>query len=179
MDYGPIAILLFALLSSPLLIGALRRRMRGWRLAAVVLLMAYIVFAAKYFFFPIYFVGDGLRGAGLGLELIPVRPLVEQARHMGAAVFLRNVGGNILAFLPLTFLCAAAYPRFRRFGASAGLAVLCSLGVELTQLVINLLTHVPNRAVDINDVLLNTIGGMLGFACWKLAAAVYRSIKHT
>lgn len=105
MYYGPLAILLFALLSSPLLIGALRRRMRGWRLAAVLLLMAYIMFAAKYFFFPIYFVGDGLRGAGLGLELIPVRPLVEQARHMGAAVFLRNVGGNILAFLPLTFLC--------------------------------------------------------------------------
>lgn len=179
MDYGPLAILLFALLSSPLLIGALRRRMRGWRLAAVVLLMAYIVFAAKYFFFPIYFTGDGLRGSGLGLELIPVQPLIEQAQYMGTAVFLRNVGGNILAFLPLTFLCAAAYPRFRRFGASTGLAVLCSLGVELTQLAINLFTHVPNRAVDINDVLLNTTGGMLGFACWKLASAVSCGIKHT
>lgn len=179
MDYGPLAILLVALLVSPLLIGALRRRMRGWRLAAVLLLMAYIVFAAKYFFFPIYFAGDGLRSAGLGLELIPVQPLIEQARHMGAAVFLWNVGGNILAFLPLAFLCAAAYPRFRRFGASTGLAALCSLGVELTQLAINLFTHVPNRAVDVNDVLLNTIGGMLGFACWRLASAVYRSIKHT
>lgn len=179
MDYGPLAILLFALLSSPLLIGALRRRMRGWRFAAVVLLMAYILFAAKYFFFPIYFAGDGLRGAGLGLELLPVQPLVEQARHMGASVFLWNVGGNILAFVPLTFLCAAAYPRFRRFGASTELAVLCSLGVELTQLAINLLTHMQNRAVDVNDVLLNTIGGMLGFACWRLASAAYRSIKHT
>ena len=179
MDYGPFVILLLALLTLPLLLGARKRNIRGKRLAAAVLLMAYIVFAAKYFFFPIYFAGDGLHGTGLGLELIPVQPLVEQARHMGTAVFLRNVGGNILAFLPLTFLCAAAYPRFRRFGASAGLAALCSLGVELTQLLINLLTHVQNRAVDINDMLLNTIGGMLGFACWRLASAAYRSIKHT
>lgn len=172
IHYGPLEMLLVALLASPLVIQALRKRMRGVRLAAVVLFWAYIVFAAKYFFFPILLDRERFPNSGLGLELTPVLPLVEQARNMG--VFLRQLVGNILSFVPVTFLCAAAYPRFRRLGASTLLALGCSVGIELIQFGLNLVTQIQGRAVSINDVLLNTLGGILGFACWRVAALLLR-----
>lgn len=176
--YAQLEILLVAFMASPLVICALRKRVRGLRLAASVLLMIYVVFSAKYFFFPIWFDQGALSNSGLGLELIPILPLVEQARHMEMGIFLYQLFGNILSFAPVTFLCAAAYPRFRRFGPSLLLALDCSLGIELIQLLINLVTQIQNRTVDVNDVLLNLIGGILGFACWKAAELLlHRVVK--
>lgn len=176
IHYAPLEMLMAALLASPLVIQALRKRGRGLRLAAVVLLWAYIVFAAKFFFFPIPFDRGQFpqSSLGVGLELTPVLPLVRQVQTVGTRIFLRQLVGNILAFVPVTFLCAAAYPRFRRLGASTLLALGCSLGIELIQLAINLVTQIQGRAVDINDVLLNTLGGVLGFVCWKTAALLLR-----
>lgn len=174
IHYGPLEILLVALLASPLVIQALRKRMRGVRLAAVVLFWAYIVFAAKYFFFPILLDRERFPNSGLGLELTPVFPLVRQAQTVGTQIFLRQLVGNILSFVPVTFLCAAAYPRFRRLGASTLLALGCSVGIELIQFGLNLVTQIQGRAVSINDVLLNTLGGILGFACWRVAALLLR-----
>lgn len=165
--YAPLEMLMVALLASPLLIQALRKRVRGLQLAAVVLLWAYILFAAKYFFFPILLERGMLSNSGPGLELVPILPLVEQARNVGMGIFLHQLFGNILSFVPVTFLCAAAYPRFRRFGTSALLALGCSVGIELIQLLTNLVTQIQGRAVSINDVLLNVLGGILGFTCWK------------
>lgn len=172
--YGLLEMLLVALLASPLVIQALRKRMRGVRLAAVVLLWVYIVFAAKYFFFPILLDRERFPNSGLGLELTPVLPLVRQAQTVGTQIFLRQLVGNILSFVPVTFLCAAAYPRFRRLGASTLLALGCSVGIELIQFGLNLVTQIQGRAVSINDVLLNTLGGILGFACWRVAALLLR-----
>lgn len=169
IHYAPPEMLMVALLASPLVIQALRKRVRCLRLVAVVLLWMYVVFAAKYFFFPILF-DRGEISPGLGLELTPVLPLIRQAQTVGTQIFLRQLVGNILAFVPVSFLCAAAYPRFRRLGASTLLALGCSLGIELIQLLTNLMTQIQGRAVSINDVLLNTLGGILGFACWKVAA---------
>lgn len=174
IHYAPLEMLMVALLASPLVIQALRKRVRGLRLAAVVLLWAYIVFAAKYFFFPIPFDRGQFPQSNPGLELTPVLPLVRQAQTVGTRIFLRQLVGNILSFVPVTFLCAAAYPRLRRLGASTLLGLGCSLGIELIQLAINLVTQIQGRAVDVNDVLLNTLGGVLGFVCWKAAALLLR-----
>lgn len=176
--YAPLEIILVILLASPLLVHALRKHVRGLQLMATVLLMIYIVFAAKYFFFPILLDRERFPNSGLGLELTPVLPLVRQAQTVGTQIFLRQLVGNILSFVPVTFLCAAAYPRFRRLGASTLLALGCSVGIELIQFGLNLVTQIQGRAVSINDVLLNTLGGILGFACWRVAEfLLHRVVK--
>lgn len=163
-------VLLVVCLASPIVICALKKRVRGWALAARVLLFFYVLYAARWFFFPILLDSNG--SSGLGLELMPLLPLLELTRSAGVETALRQIGGNVLAFMPLTFLCAAAEPRFRSLCAGALLAAGCSVGVELLQLGINLTTGVANRAVSVNDVLLNLAGGLLGLACWRLANAL-------
>ncbi|HCA29352.1 MAG TPA: hypothetical protein DEP23_07215, partial [Ruminococcaceae bacterium] len=49
------------------------------------------------------------------------------------------------------------------------LVLLCvSISIELLQLSIDVLTGIPNRVVDINDCILNIIGGTIGFLTYIL-----------
>ena len=50
-----------------------------------------------------------------------------------------------------------------------------SLGVELIQLCIHLLTGIPNRVADVNDLLLNTLGGMIGYLVYRLWRRLFAS----
>lgn len=69
-----------------------------------------------------------------------------------------NFVGNVIAFMPLGFLLPLLFPK------KAGslfrvilLSLMLSLGVELTQLVMDVGTF------DVDDLLLNTAGGMIGY----------------
>ncbi|MGG4441857.1 VanZ family protein [Brevibacillus fortis] len=69
-----------------------------------------------------------------------------------------NFVGNVIAFMPLGFLLPLLFPKkagslFRVIT----LSLMLSLGVELTQLVMNVGTF------DVDDLLLNTAGGMIGY----------------
>ena len=45
--------------------------------------------------------------------------------------------------------------------------LLISMAIELMQLGINLATQLPNRQVMVDDLILNTIGFVAGYATWK------------
>lgn len=72
-------------------------------------------------------------------------------------MFWMNIAGNILAFMPFGFLI----PRLREKRINLFLAGLFSLElsftVELLQLIFKL------GCFDVDDLLLNTIGGILGY----------------
>ncbi len=164
--YAPLEALIVMLLTLPILIKAIQRRKRGTQLIAAIVFMAYITIAAKYFFFPIMFDTASFQASGINLELVPILPLVEQAKNMGTVFFCKQVCGNVLAFVPITFLGAMNYKTLRTLKDCTIFAVTISCGIELIQLIINLVTTIPNRAVSINDVVLNSLGGMLGYLCW-------------
>ncbi|MBH0332951.1 antibiotic resistance protein VanZ [Brevibacillus brevis] len=69
-----------------------------------------------------------------------------------------NFVGNVIAFMPFGFLLPLLFPKkagslFRVIQ----LSLMLSLGVELTQLVMNVGTF------DVDDLLLNTAGGIIGY----------------
>ena len=70
------------------------------------------------------------------------------------------------------------YPRYRRLSSNLFLAFLVSLAIELIQLSINMLTQVANRAVDVNDILLNTLGGLIGFFVYLLIDKTFKLTKN-
>lgn len=86
------------------------------------------------------------------------------ARRSARAYLFVDVFGNIAVFVPLGAALGIATaplgPR-RRFKARwwlriLGVGLLLSLGIELFQLAI------PSRATDVDDVILNTLGAVLG-----------------
>ena len=75
---------------------------------------------------------------------------------------LENVLGNVVLFFPLGVLLPLLSPAFNSFKTVIGIAFLFSFSIELTQFISK---HFGNyRSVDIDDIILNTLGAFLGFA---------------
>jgi glycopeptide antibiotics resistance protein len=74
---------------------------------------------------------------------------------------LIDVVGNVLLFIPLGLTFAAASTRasrWARLAAATASGALLSLLIEVVQLAL------PSRASDVDDVLFNTLGALLGAA---------------
>ena len=97
------------------------------------------------------------------LNLIPFQDF--SARNMEGMVL------NAIMFAPLGFLLPAYFERYRRWGRTLAAGFLTSLAVELIQLF-------TFRATDVDDLIMNTLGTLVGFLLAKLIfrhrSAVYR-----
>ncbi len=82
-------------------------------------------------------------------------PFKEMFRYdFGSRLFLKNVLGNIIMFLPYGFF-ASYFLQEKKLLPVFVLTILTSLTIELTQLMIG-------RVFDIDDIMLNILGGILG-----------------
>ena len=72
---------------------------------------------------------------------------------------------NIVMFLPLGALLAMT-GRTRTTRQIAMIALACSAAIEIVQFLTNVLVS-SGRQADVNDLLANTLGGVLGFLAWR------------
>lgn len=77
-------------------------------------------------------------------------------------VVVYNLGGNIVMFLPLGFLLPELWRKYRRFWRCMGAVALIMTCVELVQL------FTLRGFCEVDDVMLNVLGGAIGFGIWKL-----------
>ncbi len=75
---------------------------------------------------------------------------------------------NVIMFLPLGVLLPLLRPALDAARRLAGHAATASLAIELTQFVLGM-TLGSRRAVDVNDVIANTGGALLGLLILRLA----------
>lgn len=121
---------------------------------AVVLLVLYLaVLLWLTMRSPSYVVADRV-------HLIPFQTIAGQLR-LGGWSFLVNVPGNIVAFMPLGLLAPLWQPFLRSGKAIFLLGLLTSLGIEMLQWMFTA------RVVDIDDVLLNVCGAVLGYCLYN------------
>lgn len=81
-----------------------------------------------------------------------------------------NLFGNVLAFMPLGILIPVSFSGIDRFWMILLHSFWLSLCIELFQLV----SHFG--AFDVDDILLNTLGGLLGFFVFLIIRFLYRKI---
>jgi glycopeptide antibiotics resistance protein len=93
-------------------------------------------------------------------NLRPFYAIVRDCRA-GGRDFAVNIAGNVAAFIPLGFLLPLAWRRPVRAWQVALLAAVLSAAIEAAQ-------YASARGVaDVDDVLLNTLGGLLGYAAFR------------
>lgn len=85
---------------------------------------------------------------------------------LGAKAFVINMFGNVFAFAPFGFMIAVMSPKLRHFYKAAALTFVLSLVIETTQLVCRV------GAFDVDDLILNTLGGLLGYMVFAVINAV-------
>lgn len=77
---------------------------------------------------------------------------------------------NVLLFVPLGFFLPVLWKRFRSFLWTALFGLGFSLSIELLQLF-------TFRATDINDLMTNTVGTILGWCLGRLMLKLFPSIR--
>lgn len=97
-------------------------------------------------------------------------PFKEIMRYkLTSVLFYRNVVGNILLFLPFGFLITdMIHDKTNKFNIfiSTFIVFMTSLSIEVIQM------HI-GRSFDIDDIILNVIGGIIGFVIFW----IYNGIK--
>ena len=78
---------------------------------------------------------------------------------------------NVFLFIPLGFLCPLISQAHRHLKKMVFLGFGLSLTIEISQM------FTRHRVSDINDLIANTIGALLGYLCFALLAKLHRR-KH-
>ena len=91
-------------------------------------------------------------------NLVPFHTLAIYLANLGSWFWTRNLLGNFALLLPVGLLGPIALPALDRWWRVLLVALAISTAIELTQLA------VPDRSADIDDVIVNVTGALLGYA---------------
>lgn len=114
-------------------------------------------------------------GAGTSMNLVPFATISDQVTSaVDASVAVRNVAFNVLLFVPVGWTWALmARQRGRPWPTAVVAGISLSVLVELLQLLLPL-----GRAVDIDDVILNSVGVLLGAAFPTVGRITFRRLER-
>ncbi len=146
--------------------GKSARRIRAF---GKVLFVLYIIFLIYFLCLAEWY---GRTGTGeeyrYNLELFKeIRRFITYREQLGMFAVFANLFGNILIFVPYGFFISMAAVR-RGFFKTLFLSFGLSLCVETVQL----FTRVGS--FDVDDILLNTAGGVLGYILFAICSAIRR-----
>lgn len=125
-----------------------------WSILAIYALLALeLLFRPATLFTP-------LRGDFASFQLVPLWS-IRNYLHMGGGVALRNLAGNVFAFIPYG-IYLQVLKKNKRVGVHVLIVAATSIAVELVQALLRV------GVTDIDDVLLNTLGGFIGILIYRL-----------
>ncbi|MGC4018991.1 MAG: VanZ family protein [Muricomes sp.] len=96
-----------------------------------------------------------------------IRRFIEYREELGAFAVFTNLAGNILIFIPYGFFISMA-SRSRGFF----MTLFYSFGLSLCVEVFQLITKVGS--FDVDDILLNTLGGVMGYILFSICNVIRR-----
>lgn len=147
----------------------LRRRFSFWRQTAGFLLGAWILVIT--FVTVLDCVISNFQSFGTifssyhRINLIPFRFITEP--KVGDVDLFGQGIANILMFVPLGFIVPVALPRLRCFRKTYLTMAIFSFSIEVFQYFIG-------RCTDIDDLLLNTLGGIWGYGLFRCFSRLLR-----
>ena len=92
---------------------------------------------------------------------------------VGTEAFLLNTAGNVVCFMPFGFFLPIISPRFGKWYLMLILSFLLTLSIETIQLVFKV------GSFDVDDMFLNTLGGIAGYLCQGIIRAIGRCLHGT
>lgn len=134
--------------------------------------IVYII-ALTYFVFFAESMGRVDATAKYRYNLKPMKEILRFWRHrdtLGIASFL-NIGGNVAAFIPFGFCLPLITEHKVKFIAAFFYTFGLTLSIELIQLVSKV------GSFDVDDIILNLIGGIIGYFLFVIFDILYKYIS--
>lgn len=101
-------------------------------------------------------------------NFIPFREMLRY--RIGSRLFFKNVLGNITLFIPFG-LFSSHYLKSEKPYLILLLTLIASFSIELVQMVIG-------RVFDVDDILLNVVGGILGFYIYRFIVRIVNKLPN-
>ncbi len=101
-----------------------------------------------------------------GMNLVPFREMFRYP--IGSSEFYSQVVGNIILFMPFGFF-ATYYTKINKIRNISFITFLVSLTIEIVQRFIG-------RTFDIDDIILNVLGGIAGFLIYVALDAIRKKL---
>ena len=128
------------------------------------LFVTYLTLTLSVTLFPIPF--QEVYASGYSHNFFPFKSIISSARA-GIRPFVSSVLGNVVLTTPFGFLISL-FRKDKSFISMLIYVILFSAGIEALQLFIGLGIGYWYRNVDIDDLILNTVGGILGWGIYKI-----------
>ena len=148
---------------------------KGIKFSGICLFLAYISILVYLLFFAESY-GRGMEGAFYDYNIRPFREIRRYLSYweiLGIRTVFLNLAGNIIGFVPF----GALLPIFIRSVRNAWKVTLLSLEISAIIEVSQLIFRVG--CFDVDDMILNTLGGLLGFGLFWVSSKYYRRLeKH-
>ncbi len=107
---------------------------------------------------------DGTTWAGN--NFIPFREILRY--NITSRLFLKNVIGNMIMFLPYGFFISY-FLKIDKLKLTLFLTFIASISIEIVQMCIG-------RVFDVDDIILNLAGGLIGFIIYKILLRIYNRL---
>jgi glycopeptide antibiotics resistance protein len=97
--------------------------------------------------------------------------LINSEKHGFHAVFI-NLAANIITFIPLGFFISMLVKKSRRLAYVLMYCLIIIIGVEIGQFTLNV------GVLDVDDVILNSIGCILGLLTYKKVKRIFENKEY-
>jgi len=146
------------------------RKRTQYRILGKILFVLYIIFVFYFLLISeIYGRTGEMQEYHYNLVLFrEIKRFWNYRRQLGIFATATNLLGNVLIFLPFGFFMAMA-SKYRSFLSTLVYSFALSLTVEISLLFMKV------GCFDVDDLLLNTIGGMLGFITFAVCNVIRRN----
>ncbi|MDY2911665.1 MAG: VanZ family protein [Agathobacter sp.] len=129
------------------------------RIISITIFVIYII-ALCYFLFFAESMGRTTRGDEYHYNLQPlfeIKRIWRSSHILGMKYVILNFAGNVIAFIPFGYLLPKMVKKKPRLFHTVLFSFEFSLLVELTQLISR------TGSFDVDDLILNTFGGLIGY----------------
>ncbi len=142
---------------------------RNHRTILKILFVVYLFLLVYFLFFSDNRTGINATNRVLFAEIKrDIRNIRGNGQNIRTAVI--NLFGNVLAFMPLGFFLPALFGKWQKSFVVLVESFLLSLLVEEVQFV----SH--TGVFDVDDILLNTLGGLSGYLVYRIIYIIYRHV---
>jgi glycopeptide antibiotics resistance protein len=137
------------------------------RIICFILFIIYLTILSNVLFFNYNY---GRVSGDKSYNLEPFKTInnyIKYRQYVSDAIVIRNILGNILAFMPMGFFIPLLSKKTRFFIKIIIISAITSLLVEVIQY------KFAVGSFDVDDIILNTLGGFIGYICYKIAHSIY------
>lgn len=150
-----------------------KNRKKSIRVLEILLFAVYLILLCYFLFFADR-MGRAFSERTYHYNLTPFKEITRFWVYRHTLDFwsvMLNLVGNVAAFIPFGVMLPCLFPKCRKFFLTALFSFEFSLCVEVIQLTGKV------GIFDVDDILLNTLGGVMGFLVYRIFVRLFHMIR--